>query len=262
VGEPTGTSTGRPWAVVTGAAGHVGRALVPRLVAAGFRVLAVDRPGTDAAAWSPDAERHAEVDLGDPSAASTLGAEVADLAPLRLVVAAAGVTAIGSFATTDDATFRRVVDVTYHGVLRTVRATLPGLTDARGQLVVISSVAGFLPVLGRPAYVGAKHAVTGTVRAIAAEVAPDGVAVTVLHPTFLTTPVTEVGAEDVTRSHTGRALEPADVARAVLRLGTRHRAGRRVPTRQLLGATAHLADAANRLAPELALRVSARRLAR
>jgi NADP-dependent 3-hydroxy acid dehydrogenase YdfG len=262
VAEGTPATTGRPWAVVTGAAGHVGHALVPRLVAAGFRVLAVDRPGTDVAAWPADAERHAEVDLGDPSAEVELGAHVADLSPLRLVVAAAGVTAIGTFATTDDDAFQRVLDITYHGVLRTTRATLPGLTDARGQLVVISSVAGFLPVLGRPAYVGAKHAVTGTVRAIAAEVAPDGVAVTVLHPTFLTTPVTEVGAEEVARSHTGSALEPADVARAVLRLVARHRTGRRVPTRQLLGATAHLADVANRVAPELALRLSARRLSR
>jgi short-subunit dehydrogenase len=262
VADVAAASTGRPWAVVTGAAGHVGQALVPRLTAAGFRVLAVDRPGTAAPAWPADADARAEVDLGDPSAEVELGAHVADLTPLRLVVAAAGVTAIGTFATTDDDAFRRVLDITYHGVLRTARATLPGLTDARGQLVVISSVAGFLPVLGRPAYVGAKHAVTGTVRAIAAEVAPDGVAVTVLHPTFLTTPVTEVGAEEVARSHTGSALEPADVARAVLRLVARHRTRRRVPTRQLLGATAHLADVANRVAPELALRLSARRLSR
>jgi NADP-dependent 3-hydroxy acid dehydrogenase YdfG len=262
VADVAAASTGRPWAVVTGAAGHVGQALFPRLTAAGFRVLAVDRPGTDVAAWPADADARAEVDLGDPSAEVELGAHVADLSPLRLVVAAAGVTAIGTFATTDDDAFQRVLDITYHGVLRTARATLPGLTDARGQLVVISSVAGFLPVLGRPAYVGAKHAVTGTVRAIAAEVAPDGVAVTVLHPTFLTTPVTEVGAEEVARSHTGSALEPADVARAVLRLVARHRTGRRVPTRQLLGATAHLADVANRVAPELALRLSARRLSR
>jgi NAD(P)-dependent dehydrogenase (short-subunit alcohol dehydrogenase family) len=262
VADVTAPSTGRPWAVVTGAAGHVGRALVPRLAAAGFRVLAVDRPGLGPAAWPQDAERHVEVDLGGPSAEAELGAHVAGLAPLRLVVAAAGVTAIGSFATTDDAAFRRVLDITYHGVLRTARATLPGLTAARGQLVVVSSVAGFLPVLGRPAYVGAKHAVTGTLRAIAAEVAPDGVAVTVLHPTFLTTPVTEVGVADAPRSDTGRALEPADVARAVLRLVAKHRIGRRVPTRQLLGATAYLADVADRIAPELALRLSARRLSR
>jgi NAD(P)-dependent dehydrogenase (short-subunit alcohol dehydrogenase family) len=250
----------RPWALVTGAAGHVGRALVPRLAAAGFRVAGVDRPGSGG--WPPETDRRIEVDLASPSSEAALAEAVADLTPLRLVVAAAGVTAIGTFASTDDATFRRVMDVTYHGVLRTVRATLPGLVTSRGQLVVVSSVAGFLPVLGRPAYVGAKHAVTGTCRALAAELAPDGVAVTVLHPTFLTTPVTEVGPAEEDRSHTGRPLEPADVARAVLRLVAQHRSGRRVPTRRVLGITAHLADVAGRIAPELAVRLSARRLSR
>jgi hypothetical protein len=45
-------------------------------------------------------------------------------------------------------------------------------------------------------------------------------------------------------------------------LVAKHRIGRRVPTRQLLGATAYLADVADRIAPELALRLSARRLSR
>ncbi|MTV27903.1 SDR family NAD(P)-dependent oxidoreductase [Nitriliruptoraceae bacterium ZYF776] len=248
----------RPLAVVTGAAGNVGGALVPRLTAAGFRVLAVDRPGTHT--WPPEALDHLEVDLSDPDGEVVLRRAADVLGPAQLTVAAAGVTALGDFDDTDDAAFRRVVDVNLHGALRTLRATLPGLRATRGQCVVLSSVAGLLPVLGRPAYVGAKHAVTGTFRALAAELAPDGVAVTVLHPTFLATPVLEVGAGAVDRSVTGAALTADDVAGAVLRLVARHHAGRRVPTRQLLGRTARVADLAARLAPEAALRLAARRL--
>ena len=46
------------------------------------------------------------------------------------------------------------------------QAALPGLRKARGRVVLIGSVTGFAPVLGRPPYVAAKHAVTGLFTAI------------------------------------------------------------------------------------------------
>jgi NAD(P)-dependent dehydrogenase (short-subunit alcohol dehydrogenase family) len=224
-------------------------------------VIGVDRPGTGPA----DADdgsvpgRWIATDLADPGSEPDLQAALTGVPRLDLVVAAAGVTALGGFAATDDAAFRRVMDVNYHGALRTVRATLPALRAARGLLVVVSSVAGVVPVAGRPAYVGAKHALTGVSLALADELRDDGVAVAVVHPTFLATPVTEVGAA-ARRTTTGGALDADDVARAIVRLAARHRAGRRVPTRVLLGRTAHLADVAGRVSPSLARRLAARRL--
>jgi NAD(P)-dependent dehydrogenase (short-subunit alcohol dehydrogenase family) len=250
-----------PLALVTGAAGHVGRALRIRLLQRGCGVIGVDRPGTGPAD-ADDANvagRWITTDLADPRSESELRAALAGVHHLDLVVAAAGVTALGDLTTTDDATFRRVMDVNYHGALRTVRATLPALRAAHGLLVVVSSVAGVLPVAGRPAYVGAKHALTGVSLALADELRRDGVAVTVVHPTFLATPVTEVGGA-APRTTAGGALDADAVARAIVRLAARHRAGRRVPTRVLLGRTAHLADVAARLSPSLARRLAARRL--
>jgi NAD(P)-dependent dehydrogenase (short-subunit alcohol dehydrogenase family) len=258
--SPTG-STDRPVALITGAAGHVGRALQSHLQQRGCGVIGVDRPGSEPA--HPDdvsvPGRWLATDLADPRSEDELRAALTDVPRLDLVVAAAGVTALGDLTTTDGETFRRVMDVNYHGALRTIRATLPALREAHGLLVVVSSVAGIVPVAGRPAYVGAKHALTGVFLALADELRAAGVAVTVVHPTFLATPVTEVGAT-APRTTTGGALDADDVARAIVRLAARHRAGRHVPARVLLGRTAHLADVAARLSPTLARRLAARRL--
>lgn len=260
MGEGTRDARGAaaaPTALVTGAAGHLGVELCRLLVAAGYAVVGVDQPG---GVRPTGVQRWVELDLAAPSSEAQLSAALDAGVRVDLVVAAAGVTALGSVDVTDDATFRRVMDVNYHGMLRTVRAALPGLRAARGHLVVVSSVAGLLPVVGRPAYVGAKHAVSGVARALAGELEADGVAVTVVHPAFLATPVTEVGAGRASRSTTGAALTPGTVARAIVRAAVRRRAGGRAPARLQVGATAHLADAVVRLAPETARRLAARRL--
>jgi NAD(P)-dependent dehydrogenase (short-subunit alcohol dehydrogenase family) len=288
-------------ALVTGAAGHIGRALLTELSQRGSTTIGVDRPGSsparpddatvpdrgpapaDAAAHPDDAtvpgrdagtarergtshaaghlaDRWITTDLAEPASEAELRDALASVPRLDLVVAAAGVTALGSFAATDDAAFRRVMDVNYHGALRTARACLPKLRAGRGLLVAVSSVAGLVPVAGRPAYVGAKHALSGTFLALADELRPDGITVSVLHPAFLATPVTDVGDARAERTTTGAALDADDVARAIVRLAAAHRAGRRVPARVLLGRTGHLADVAARIAPGLARRLAARRL--
>lgn len=255
---PTATAT--PCALVTGAAGHVGQALLRLLGAAGYTRIGVDRPSIAAAADEAGVgEAWLAVDLAEPRSQRQLTEGLRDVPRLDLVVAAAGVTALGSLGPGDDAVFRQVMDVNYHGALRTTRAALPALRAARGHLVVLSSVAGLLPIAGRPAYVGAKHAVTGTFLALADELAPDGVTVTVVHPPFLATSVTEVGSAPP-RTTTGATLDADDLARAVLRVVARRRRGARVPSRLLVGRTAYLADAAARTAPTVARHLAARRL--
>lgn len=247
-----------PTALVTGAGGHIGGALLRLLVAAGASTIGVDRPGTPPPD-TPAVERWLTHDLAEPASLSALSADLATVARLDLVVAAAGVTALGGIDDTDDDAFRRVMDVNYHGALRTVRAALPALRAAAGHVVAISSVAGLVPVPGRPAYVGAKHALTGAFLALGEELRADGIAVTVVHPTFLDTPVTEVGAT-APRTTTGASITADDVARAIVRLHARRQRGRRVPGRVVLGATGHLADGAARLSPALARRLAARRM--
>jgi NAD(P)-dependent dehydrogenase (short-subunit alcohol dehydrogenase family) len=249
----TGT---RPIAVITGAAGHIGTALLRLLPAAGYELVAIDRPER---ATPPRVARWLPADLAEPRCEEQLAAGLRTLPRLDVLINGAGVTALGSFDATDDAAFRRVMDVNYHGALRATRAALPQLRDARGHIVTLSSVAGLLPTVGRPAYVGAKHAVTGAFRALGAELADDGVAVSVLHPSFLATPVTEVGAA-APRSTTGTPIDADDVARAIVRLLGRRRRTGHAPERVLVGRTAQLADLAHRLAPSATVRLARRRL--
>jgi short-subunit dehydrogenase len=122
-------------------------------------------------------------------------------------------------------------------------------------------VAGFLPTVGRPAYVGAKHAVTGVFRALGAELAPEGIAVTVVHPAFLATPVTDVGAA-APRSTTGAPIDADDVARAVVAAMARRRRTGHAPARVLVGRTAYLADVLTRALPDTTVRLAARSLRR
>ncbi len=260
---PGGTpASGTGTALVTGAAGHLGAALLPLLTAAGYRTIAVDRPGSTPVSPSPTLAatvRWVEADLADEASEVALAEALERVPRLDVVIAAAGVTALGDLGSTTDDTFRRVMDVNFHGALRTTRASLPALRRGRGHLVVLSSVAGLLPVPGRPAYTGSKHAVTGVFLAIAEELRRDGVAVTVVLPGFLDTPVTEVAGAGV-RSTTGSAISADEVARRIVHVVARRRAGRRVPTRLLIGRTAHVADLLGRLSPGLARVVAARRL--
>jgi NAD(P)-dependent dehydrogenase (short-subunit alcohol dehydrogenase family) len=248
-----------PVALVTGAAGHIGTALLRLLPAAGYQTVGLDRGPAPARRTMTAPAAWWTTDLADPDCEDDLRERVAALPRLDVLVNGAGVTALGDFEATDDAAFRRVMDVNYHGALRVTRAALPALLERSGHLVAVSSVAGILPTVGRPAYVGAKHAVTGVFRALGAELAEDGVAVTVAHPSFLATPVTDVGAP-AARSTTGAPIDADDVARAIVRVLVRRRRTGRAPGRVLVGRTAHLADIAHRLLPDAAVRVAARSL--
>lgn len=245
---------GRPVVLVTGAAGAIGSALLARFAATGHATVGSDLqdvppPGVDVDLWC-----HADVtDAAQVDAA--VAAAVAALGRLDVVVANAGITALGSFEETSDEVFRRVVDVNLHGVVHTLRAGLPHLRASHGRIVVLSSVAGFAPVIGRPAYVASKHAVTGLAEALRHELRPGGVGVTVVHPGFLTTAPGDANAV-AARSATGPELTADDVARAVVRGVARGR------DRVLPGRTATLSRLLHRLSPRLFARLMRARLAR
>lgn len=244
-GAGHGAAGAGPVALVTGAAGAIGSALVHHLAAAGHRVAATDvgdppdEVGAVAACWD-------RADVTDAATMTRLvDAVVARLGRLDLVVANAGVTALGGLATTPDEVFERVVDVNLHGVVRTVRPALAHLRATGGRIVVMSSVAGFAPVVGRPAYVASKHAVTGLFESLRYELDADGIGVTVVYPTFLTTTPGDANADASDRRTTGRLLDADDVAAAVVDAVRRGR-GKVFP-----GRVAKLARTVHRLAPPL-----------
>ncbi|MEI2784421.1 MAG: SDR family NAD(P)-dependent oxidoreductase [Candidatus Nanopelagicales bacterium] len=239
-------------AVVTGAAGQIGRIITDRLSARGDTVVGLDLPS----ACPPGDSRFIGCDLTDDAVVQQVMRDIlAEHERIDLLVLSAGLSAIGSFEDYDLATHRRVMDVTHFAAVSVALAAMPGLRRSRGQIVLIGSVAGFAPVLGRPAYVAAKHAVTGLFTAIGPELARDGVRVTIVHPTFVAGGMTEVDrAPGASRATSGASLTPEQVAQAALSGAA---AGTPVV---LVGRTARLAWTVNRLAPRLYLKLMTRRL--
>ena len=244
-------------AVVTGSEGRIGRLVCDGLRARGYAVVGLDRPH----AFPDGADRGADripVDVSDEDQVREAFAQVArEHGRVDLLVLSAGLSAIGGFADHDLAVHRQVMDATHFGAVACLQAAYPLLRASGGRVVLIGSVTGFAPVLGRPAYVAAKHAVTGLLEALRPELAADGIAVTVVHPTFVAGGMSEAAARTggAQRAVTGEEITSADVADAVLR------GIERGAERVLVGRTARLAWVASRHTPRLYRRLMVRRMA-
>jgi short-subunit dehydrogenase len=104
---------------------------------------------------------------------------------IDVVVANAGFGVAGNFErlTLDD--YRRQLETNVFGVVRTVYATLAPLKRSRGRLVILGSVAGYIPQAGASAYGMSKFAVRALAESLRQELAADGVSVTLISPGFV-----------------------------------------------------------------------------
>lgn len=250
-------------AVITGAVGQIGRALLHALAADGWTAVGLDLPSSVAAASDehPGAlpGRLLGLDITDDAAVRSVFAQILERhGRIDLLVNNAGISAIGAFTDHDVSTHARVMAVNYLGAVSCTQAALPALVAAQGRVVVTSSVTGFAPVLGRPAYVGAKHAVTGLFNALRPELAASGVGVTLVHPTFVTGGMSEATARSASteRSTTGDEVTPEQVAAAVVEAV---RVGR---DQVLVGRTARLSWHLNRLFPRTYVKIMTKKLDR
>lgn len=246
------TDATRRAAVVTGAAGQVGREVVALLEQHDHAVVGLDL----AAACPPDDERYHPCDVTSEESTSRAFEEAAQrLGGIDLLVLAAGLSATGALTDHPLSAHRQVMEVTHLGAVNCLFAALPSLRRNGGRVVLVGSVAGFAPVLGRPAYVAAKHAVTGLFEAVRPELAAMGVGLTVVHPTFIAGGMSEVGGRrGSARLTTGAELTPVQVAQAIVEGSL---AGRR---RVLVGRTAHLAWQLSRHTPRVYETLMVRRL--
>lgn len=177
-------------AVVTGAAGGIGRAIARSLAARGchLAIADVDEAGLAetqslAAASGLTVTRH-RLDVTDAAAVADLpGAVVAAHGRTDILVNNAGVALGGTFEQVSDADFEWVVNVNFWGVVRMTRAFLPLLhasDDAR--LVNLSSLFGLVAPPGQAAYCASKFAVRGFSESLRKELAGTRIGVTVVHP--------------------------------------------------------------------------------
>jgi short-subunit dehydrogenase len=181
--------------VITGASDGIGAELA--------RQLATQRPNLVLAARRADAlDTVAErcrsagaeclavpTDVADQaSCAALIAAAVERFGGIDVLVANAGVSGHARLDEVADlGWYERMMRVNLFGTVWCCHAALPHLKAARGLIVGVSSLAGKVGVPGRTAYSASKFAQAGFLEALRAELAEDGVAVTIVYPGVVAT---------------------------------------------------------------------------
>ena len=101
----------------------------------------------------------------------------------------AGIATAGTVAEASAEEFDLVMAVNVYGPYRISRALLPLITAARGRITNIGSISGILANANLSAYAMSKHAIEGLTKAMAVELAPTGIRVNSVCPTFTQTPL-------------------------------------------------------------------------
>ncbi|MGC0343093.1 3-hydroxybutyrate dehydrogenase [Streptomyces sp. SLBN-8D4] len=220
-------------ALVTGAAGGIGRACALRLAAAGAKVRAVDRdaPGLEAlaeraAGLAGTVEPHV-LDLTDLDAAEHAAAGT------DVLVNNAGIQLVRPIEEFPPEVFHTVLTVMLEAPFRLIRGALPHMYgQGWGRIVNVSSVHGLRASAYKAAYVAAKHGLEGLSKTAALEGAPHGVTSNCVNPAYVRTPLVERQITDQARAHgipeervvsevllqdsaLKRLIEPEEVAEAV-----------------------------------------------
>jgi len=164
-------------AVVTGGSAGVGRAAVRELAKQGWNVaiLARGEAGTQAAVAEVEQQGRRgmaiPVDVSDAAAVDAAADRVEnELGPIGLWVNVAFVGALKFFWDTDDATYRRITDVTYFGQVNGTRTALRLMRPRdEGVIVNVGSALAFRGIPLQSAYCGAKHAVKGFTESVLSE---------------------------------------------------------------------------------------------
>ncbi len=266
MGEHGYDLTGRA-VVITGAAGGIGQALARRFHQARARVALLDVDeaplGDLAAALSGDGSSALALSCDVTSfeqCRDALSKVVATWGGVDVLINNAGITHLSFFRETDVEVIRRVMEVNFFGAVHCTQAALESLVERRGQIVIVSSIAGFAPLATRCGYSASKHALHGLFESLRVELEDSGVDVTLVCPSFVRTGIGDhaLGGDGgkplLARTQTGRPAEPAELADAVYR-ATVQRRRLLLPSRE-----ARLSRLVSRLSPRAYDRMMSRRI--
>lgn len=183
-------------ALVTGAAGDMGRAHCVRLASEGIRVIAVGRTqsdhrgdltatveqvraaGTDVYPIRADVADRAELE-------EQIGSAVAAAGGLDFVVANAAIyQPTEGLECVSDEIWHSAINVNLTGVWNTIMASLPFLTreGARSAIVVVGSTSAVRGHSGAPQYSASKHGLSGLVRSLVRPLGEEGIRINMVHP--------------------------------------------------------------------------------
>jgi len=209
-------------ALVTGAAGGIGRAIVATFQAQGVMVM-----GADLKAGAAD--HNVTGDLMDGAFCDALPAQaVAEMGRLDIVVNNAGIITRGKITEATDEDFARSMAINVEAPFRLCRAAIPIMAEAGGGAIVnVSSCWGVHPGPNHPVYVSSKAAVASLTQCLGMDHADQGIRVNAVCPNEVNTPMIRTGfatrgldpdkAIDELNASVplGRIAEPQDIADVV-----------------------------------------------
>jgi NAD(P)-dependent dehydrogenase (short-subunit alcohol dehydrogenase family) len=196
--------------LVTGASAGLGRACADRLAADGWTVIGASRRGTASANW------HGLVmDVDDPASVQDgIAGLKRDHDRLDALVAAAGWGVAGAveFTSIDEA--KAQFETNFWGSVRTTQAALPLMrAQGSGRIVLLSSIGGVIGIPFQAFYSASKFALEGFAEALAYEVAPFGVTISLVQPGNFRTDFT--ASRKLAQASTGDTVYSKAQAKAV-----------------------------------------------
>ncbi|HET8758833.1 MAG TPA: SDR family oxidoreductase [Solirubrobacteraceae bacterium] len=207
-------------AVVTGATGGLGRACAHAFARSGARVALVSRSRERLEALARALGDRAEAVPCDVTDGAQVRAAFAALAPPAVLVACAGGNRPEPFLEVGEEALEWSWRLNVRGAFLTAQAAAARMVGRGGAIVFVTSQMGHVGAPRRTAYCAAKHAVEGLTKAMAVELAPHGIRVNAVAPTFVETPMTQAFDEspDEWRAQIplGRLGTADEVADAVL----------------------------------------------
>ena len=180
--------------VVTGAASGIGAAICRRFARQGSRIglLDMDETGVQAAA---DKFRATGVEavgircdvVNEDECTSAMKEIIGLYGGIDVLVNNAGITQRSAFVDTQISVYRRVMEVNFFGSLHCTKAAMASLIERRGIIIVIESLAGLAPLLGRTGYCASKHALHGFFTSLRSELRNTGTHIMLVCPGFVET---------------------------------------------------------------------------
>lgn len=226
-------------ALITGAAGGLGRAIARRLSADGHLTALSDLPGRE----RDETLRKLAAELGGPARALVVPADVTDPdgvvrmvaevearagEPVGVLVTAAAYMAMAPLLEHDLDDWWQVVDTNLGGTMACAQAVLPGMADrGGGRMIFVSSEWGVIGWPGATAYSASESGIITLAKSLGRELGQLGIAVNAIAPSAIDTPQLDVEAraagvspEEIraryaARTPLGRIASPQEIAAAV-----------------------------------------------
>ncbi len=184
-----------PWKIawITGASGAICGEIAKRLASAGVAIAATARPGgkLDQLAASSERIKPFPADVLKPEELKTTVAKIeSDLGPIDLALLGAGMYAPFDIRNIDLDGFHRSMALNVDGVINAVAAVLPSMLARKsGHIAIMGSLFGYAGWPENGSYGASKAAVINLAESLKLELEGTGVAVTIINPGFVDTPL-------------------------------------------------------------------------